>query len=39
MSVLIILMGLPLVSMALGEVGRAVILETLSRGLLGLVGF
>lgn len=38
MSVLIILLGLPLVSMTFGEVGRAVILETLSRGLLVLVG-
>ncbi len=38
MSVLIVLLGLPLASMALGEVGRAVFLETLSRSLLGLVG-
>jgi nickel/cobalt transporter (NicO) family protein len=38
MSVLIILLGLPLVSMTFGEVGRAVALENLSHGLLGLVG-
>lgn len=38
MSVLIILLGLPIVSMTFGEVGSAVAFETLSRGLLGLVG-
>lgn len=38
MSVLVILLGLPLASMAFGEVGRAIFLEALSRSLLGLVG-
>lgn len=37
-SVLIVLLALPLASMALGEAGRAEILELASRGLLGLVG-
>ena len=38
MSVLIALFSLPLVSMALGSVGRAPLLEDLSRGVLGLIG-
>ena len=38
MSVLIALFSLPLVSVALGSVGRAPLLEDLSRGLLGLIG-
>jgi ABC-type nickel/cobalt efflux system permease component RcnA len=38
MSVLIALLSLPLVSVALGSVGRAPLLESLSRGLLGLIG-
>lgn len=38
MSVLIALFSLPLVSVALGSVGRAPPLENLSRGLLGLIG-
>jgi ABC-type nickel/cobalt efflux system permease component RcnA len=38
MSVLIALFSLPLVSVALGSVGRAPLLENLSRGLLGLIG-
>jgi ABC-type nickel/cobalt efflux system permease component RcnA len=38
MSVLIALLSLPLVSVALGSVGRAPLLEDLSRGLLGVVG-
>ena len=37
-SVLIALASLPLVSVALGSVGRAPLLENLSRGLLGLIG-
>lgn len=37
-AVLIALLSLPLVSIALGSVGRAPALETISRGLLGLVG-
>jgi ABC-type nickel/cobalt efflux system permease component RcnA len=38
MSVLIALFSLPLVSVALGSVGRAPLLEDLSRGVLGLIG-
>ena len=38
MSVLIALLSLPLVSIALGNAGRAPLLEDLSRGLLGLIG-
>ncbi|RUU56555.1 sulfite exporter TauE/SafE family protein [Mesorhizobium sp. M2C.T.Ca.TU.002.02.1.1] len=38
LAVLIAVLALPLVSIALGSVGRAPALETLSRGLLGLVG-
>lgn len=38
MSVLIALLSLPLVSIALGSVGRAPLLEGISRGLLGLIG-
>lgn len=38
MSVVIALASLPLVSVALGSVGRAPLLEDLSRGLLGLIG-
>ena len=37
-SVLIVLLALPLASMALGEAGRSEVLERASRGLLGLVG-
>ncbi|QIA21987.1 sulfite exporter TauE/SafE family protein [Mesorhizobium sp. AA22] len=37
-AVLIALLSLPLVSVALGSVGRAPMLEDLSRGLLGLIG-
>jgi ABC-type nickel/cobalt efflux system permease component RcnA len=38
MSVLIALLSLPLVSIVLGSVGRAPLLEDVSRGLLGLIG-
>lgn len=38
MAVAIALLALPLVSVALGSVGRAPMLEDLSRGLLGLIG-
>jgi nickel/cobalt exporter len=38
MSVLIALLSLPLVSIALGSVGRAPLLEDISSGLLGLIG-
>lgn len=38
MAVLIALLSLPLVSVALGSVGRAPLLEDVSRGLLGLIG-
>lgn len=38
MSVLIALLSLPLVSVALGSVGRAPLLEDLSRGFLGVIG-
>ncbi|AWC20911.1 Nickel/cobalt efflux system RcnA [Aminobacter sp. MSH1] len=38
MAVLIALLSLPLVSFALGTVGRAPLLEDISRGLLGLIG-
>ncbi|QDZ03491.2 ABC transporter permease [Nitratireductor mangrovi] len=38
MSVFIALLSLPLVSVALGSVGRAPLLENLSRGLLGAIG-
>ncbi len=37
-AVIIALLSLPLVSLALGSVGRAPLLEGLSRGLLGLIG-
>ncbi|MEX0408828.1 hypothetical protein ABGN05_24600 [Aquibium sp. LZ166] len=37
-SVLIALLSLPLVSVALGSVGRAPLLEDISRGLLGAIG-
>jgi nickel/cobalt exporter len=37
-AVLIALLSLPLVSVALGSVGRAPMLEDISRGLLGLIG-
>lgn len=38
LAVLIAVLALPVVSTALGSVGRAPVLEALSRGLLGLVG-
>jgi nickel/cobalt transporter (NicO) family protein len=38
MSVLIAVLALPLVSVTLGTVGRAPLLENLSRGLLGVIG-
>jgi nickel/cobalt exporter len=38
MSVLIALLSLPLVSFSLGSVGRAPLLEDVSRGLLGVIG-
>jgi nickel/cobalt transporter (NicO) family protein len=38
MSVLIALLSLPLVSVVLGSVGRAPLLEDMSRGLLGVIG-
>ena len=38
MSVVIALLSLPLVSASLGSVGRAPMLEDISRGLLGLIG-
>jgi nickel/cobalt exporter len=38
MSALIALLSLPLVSVALGSVGRAPFLEDISRGLLGVIG-
>lgn len=38
MSVLIALLSLPLVSVTLGSVGRAPLLENLSRSLLGMIG-
>ena len=37
-AVLIAVFSLPLVSIALGSVGRAPLLEDISRGLLGLIG-
>ena len=37
-SVIIALLSLPLVSFALGSVGRAPLLEDISRGLLGVIG-
>jgi ABC-type nickel/cobalt efflux system permease component RcnA len=37
-AVLIAALSLPLVSIALGSVGRAPLLEDISRGLLGLIG-
>ena len=37
-AVLIAVLSLPLVSIALGSVGRAPLLEDVSRGLLGLIG-
>ncbi|MBX9738652.1 MAG: ABC transporter permease [Beijerinckiaceae bacterium] len=36
-SVLVVLLALPVVSLAFGEVGRARVLEDLSRGLIGMV--
>jgi nickel/cobalt exporter len=38
MSVLIALLSLPLISVTLGSVGRAPLLEDVSRGLLGVIG-
>ena len=38
MSVIIVLLSLPLVSVALGSVGQAPLLEDISRGLLGVIG-
>lgn len=38
LAVLIAVLSLPLVSVALGSVGRAPLLEGISRGLLGLIG-
>lgn len=38
MSVLIVVLSLPLVSVALGSVGQAPLLQDLSRGLLGIIG-
>jgi nickel/cobalt transporter (NicO) family protein len=38
MAVLIAVLALPLISIALGSVGRAPLLEDVSRGLLGLIG-
>lgn len=38
MALLIAVLSLPLVSIALGSVGRAPLLEDISRGLLGLIG-
>lgn len=38
MSVVIVLLSLPLVSFALGSVGRAPLLESISRALLGVIG-
>ena len=38
MSVAIVLLSLPVVSLARGQAGRALLLEDLSRGLLGVVG-
>lgn len=38
MSVIIVLAALPLVSVSLGSVGSAPLLENLSRGLLGVIG-
>jgi nickel/cobalt transporter (NicO) family protein len=37
-SVLVVVLALPVVSLAFGEVGRARVLEDVSRGLLGVVG-
>lgn len=37
-SVIIAMLSLPLVSVALGSVGRAPLLEDISRGLLGVIG-
>ena len=37
-SVLVVILALPVVSLAFGEVGRARVLEDLSRGLIGLIG-
>lgn len=39
MAVIIAVFSLPLVSIALGSVGRAPAMENVSRGLLGLIGF
>lgn len=38
MSVVIVLLALPVISLARGEAGRALLLEDLSRGLLGVIG-
>lgn len=38
MSVIIVLMSLPLVSVALGSAGQSPVLEDISRGLIGLIG-
>lgn len=38
MSVLIVLLALPVLSVAFGDAGRARVLEDLSRGLIGIVG-
>lgn len=37
-SVIIVVLSLPLISVALGSVGRAPLLEDISRGFLGLIG-
>ena len=37
-SVFVVVLALPVVSLAFGEVGRARVLEDISRGLLGIVG-
>ncbi|MBD1547374.1 ABC transporter permease [Labrenzia aggregata] len=38
MSVLIVLLALPVLSIAFGDAGRARVLEDLSRGMIGLIG-
>jgi ABC-type nickel/cobalt efflux system permease component RcnA len=38
MSVVIVLLALPVISLARGEAGRALLLEDMSRGLLGVIG-
>jgi ABC-type nickel/cobalt efflux system permease component RcnA len=37
-SIIVVVLALPVVSLAFGEVGRARVLEDVSRGLLGIVG-